>query len=62
MAKFEISFTHTEESDYVAIIEAETQEEALQIFNEEPFDHLKDEEPSDVQGTEIVINNTERVG
>ena len=62
MAKFEITFKHTEESTYTASIEAETKEEALQIFDDAPFDYLVDEEPSEVQGLDIEIENVEREG
>ena len=61
MAKFKITFKHIEESFYTAIIDAETEEKAIQIFYNEPFDHLLDEEPSGVQGIDIEIESTKQV-
>ena len=50
MNKYVIKFSHVEESEYTAIVEAESYEEAMDIFEESPFEFLKDEEPDSVQG------------
>ena len=50
MKKYVIKFEHVEESTYTAIVEAESYEEAMDIFKESPFDYLEDEEPDSVQG------------
>ena len=50
MNKYVINFSHVEESEYTAIVEAESYEEAMDIFEESPFEFLEDEEPDSVQG------------
>lgn len=50
MNKYVIKFSHVEESEYTAIVEAESYEEAMDIFEESPFDYLEDKEPDSVQG------------
>jgi hypothetical protein len=59
--EYQITFIHTVEQTYTALIEAESEEEARKMFDDEPFDHLVDEEPSDTQGLEIKITNIEQV-
>lgn len=55
MKEFKIKFEHTLKETYTAVIEAESEEEALEIFEEYPFDYLKDDEPEDVNGLNIDI-------
>ena len=50
MNKYVIKFSHVEESEYTAIVEAESYEEAMDIFEESPFDYLEDVEPDSVHG------------
>mgnify|MGYP000492116903 FL=1 len=50
MKKYVIKFEHVEESKYTAIVEAESYEEAMDIFEESPFECIEDEEPDTVQG------------
>ena len=50
MKKYVIKFEHVEESTYTAIVEANSYEEAMDIFEESPFDYLEKEEPDDKQG------------
>ena len=50
MKKYVIKFEHVEESTYTAIVEAESYEEAMDIFEESPFEYLEDEEPESIQG------------
>lgn len=50
MNKYVIKFSHVEESEYTAIVEAESYEEAMDIFEESPFDYLEKEEPDNEQG------------
>lgn len=50
MKKYVIKFEYVEESTYTAIVEANSYEEAMDIFEESPFNHTKKEEPDTVQG------------
>lgn len=50
MKKYVIKFSHVEESEYTAIVEANSYEEAMDIFEKSPFDYLEDEEPDYAQG------------
>jgi hypothetical protein len=61
MATYYIKFKHTLEETFTAKIEASSKKEALEIFDESPFDYLIDEEPEDTQGLDIEIIET-RVG
>ena len=61
MSKFRINFKHTIEEMYEAEIEADTLEEAKAIFDEEPFEHLTDDDPYSVQGLSIEIEEIEEV-
>lgn len=55
--KYAIEFKHVIEQTYTAIVEAENEEEARQIFDEDPFSNLEDEEPANEQGLEIIIES-----
>lgn len=55
MKTFEITFKHTIEETYTAHIEAETEDEARELLEDEGFDHLVDEEPSNIDGLRIDI-------
>lgn len=61
MKKFEVKFKHLIEETYTSLIEAETEEEAMKIFDEEPFDHVISEDPEDIQGLDIEIIDTVEV-
>jgi len=50
MKKYVIKFEHVEESTYTAIVEANSYEEAMDIFEESPFECIEEEEPDSVQG------------
>ncbi|WP_298827940.1 hypothetical protein [uncultured Capnocytophaga sp.] len=50
MKKYVIKFEHVEESTYTAIVEANSYEEAMDIFEESPFECIEEEEPNSVQG------------
>ena len=50
MKTYRIKFEHVEESTYTAVVEANSYEEAMDIFEESPFDYLENEEPDNVQG------------
>lgn len=50
MKKYVIKFEHVEESTYTAIVEANSYEEAMDIFEESPFEYIEDEESDTVQG------------
>lgn len=50
MKKYVIKFEHVEESTYTAIVEANSYEEAMDIFEESPFECTEEDEPDTVQG------------
>ena len=50
MKKYVIKFEHVEEKTYTAIVEANSYEEAMDIFEESPFECIEDEEPDITQG------------
>ena len=62
MNKYVIKFNHVEESEYTAIVEAESYEEAMDIFEESPFDYLEDEEPDSVQGQAFHVSKVTEDG
>lgn len=62
MKKYVIKFSHVEESKYTAIVEAESYEEAMDIFEESPFDYLEDEEPESVQGQAFHVSKVTENG
>lgn len=62
MKKYVIKFSHVEESKYTAIVEAESYEEAMDIFEESPFDYLEDEEADSVQGYEFYVSKVTEDG
>ncbi len=59
--KYAIEFKHVIEQTYTAIVEAENEEEARQIFDEDPFSNLEDEEPANEQGLEIIIESVKEM-
>lgn len=50
MKKYVIKFEHVEESTYTAIVEANSYEEAMDIFEENPLECIEEDEPDTVQG------------
>ena len=62
MNKYVIKFSHVEESEYTAIVEAESYEEAMDIFEESPFEFLEDEEPDSVQGHAFYVSKVTENG
>ena len=50
MKKYVIKFEHVEESTYTAIVEANSYEEAMDIFEKSPLECIEEEEPDTVQG------------
>lgn len=62
MNKYVIKFNHVEESEYTAVVEANSYEEAMDIFEESPFDYLEDEEPDSVQGYAFHISKVTEDG
>lgn len=62
MKKYVIKFNHVEESEYTAVVEANSYEEAMDIFEESPFDFLEDEEPDYVQGHEFYVSKVTEDG
>jgi hypothetical protein len=61
MGKFRIKFKHTVEQTYCAVIEAETKDKALEIFDENTFEFLENDEPEDEQGLNIEVIETIKI-
>jgi hypothetical protein len=62
MAKYEIKFKHVLEQFYVAEIEAENENEARQLFDDDPFEYVGEGgEPYDEQGLDIIIEDIKKV-
>lgn len=62
MNKYVIKFSHVEESEYTAIVEAESYEEAMDIFEESPFEYLEDEEHDGVNGIDYYVSKVTENG
>ena len=62
MKKYVIKFEHVEESTYTAVVEANSYEEAMDIFEESPFDYLEKEEPDNVQGLMYHVSEVTKDG
>jgi len=62
MKKYVIKFEHVEESTYTAIVEANSYKEAMDIFEESPFDCLEKEEPDNVQGLMYHVSEVTKDG
>ena len=62
MNKYVIKFSHVEESEYTAIVEAESYEEAMNILKESPFDYLEDEEPDGVNRIDYYVSKVTENG
>jgi hypothetical protein len=60
MTTFKITFKHNVDDFYTATVEAETKEQAIEKFEDSPFDYLleEDEEPFDTQGNTLDIIET----
>jgi hypothetical protein len=62
MAKFEIFFTHCEKKSYTAKVEAETEEEAKRIFDNDPFSYVNEiDEGEFVEAFDLEIISTEEI-
>lgn len=61
MKIFQIKFKHTVEETYTANVEAMTESQALELFDENPFDYVEGE-PEDTQGLDIDIIGTKIKG
>ena len=62
MNKYVIKFSHVEESEYTAIVEAESYAEAMDAFEKSPFDYLENEEPDSVQGQAFHVSKVTEDG
>lgn len=62
MKKYIIKFNHVEESEYTAVVEANSYEEAMDIFEESPFDYLEDKEPNSVEGIDYYVSKVTENG
>ena len=58
MKTYHIKFKHTLEQTFTAIVEAESKKEAIELFEDDPFGNLVNEEPEDTQGLDIDILET----
>lgn len=56
MNKYVIKFSHVEESEYTAIVEA------IDIFKESSFDYIEDEEPDGVNGIDYYVSKVTENG
>lgn len=57
MKKFKITFVHTVEQTYEALVEAETEQEAKEKFGGNVFGNLINKDPIDEQGIDIDITD-----
>lgn len=55
MKEYEIKFKHTIEENYTARVKAESMEQALTLFDDDPFAGVEDEESESTQGLRIDI-------
>ena len=62
MKKYVIKFEHVKESTYTALVEANSYEEAMDIFEESPFERIEDEEPDTVQGLKYHVSEVTENG
>ena len=62
MKKYVSKFEHVKESTYTASVEANSYEEAMDIFEESPFDYLEKEEPDNVQGLMYHVSEVTKDG
>ena len=62
MNKYVIKFNHVEENEYTAVVEANSYEEAMDIFEESPFDYLEKEEPDGVEGIDYYVSKVTENG
>lgn len=58
---YQIEFKWTVEEYYTTVIEANSEEEAREIFNENPFGYVNEGVPYDKQGLDIEINEINEV-
>jgi hypothetical protein len=56
MKKFEITFDHTIKETYTAIVEAENEDEAKEIFDSDPFEYAE-KYPIDSSGIDMEITD-----
>lgn len=60
MNKYVIKFSHVEESKYTAIVEAESYEEAMDVFEKNPFAYAKKEEPDNRKSFDWNVSEVKR--
>lgn len=62
MKKFSVEFKHTIEETYVVTVEAETEKEAKELVEENPFEFVEEgQQPIDVQGLNSEIIDVQEV-
>ena len=60
MNKYVIKFSHVEESEYTAIVEANSYEEAMDAFEKSPFAYAKKEEPDNRESFDWNVSKVTR--
>ena len=60
MNKYVIKFSHVEESEYTAIVEAESYVEAMDAFEKSPFVYAKKEEPDNRESFDWNVSKVTR--
>lgn len=62
MKKYEIKFKHVVELEYTSVVYAESESEARDAFENDPFEGVdNDQEPDDEQGLSIQIKSVEEI-
>lgn len=61
MKKFKIEFTYVIKEHYEIEVEAETEDEAKEIFDTNPHDFCFNTDPLESHGLEVEINSIEQV-
>jgi hypothetical protein len=59
--RYRVKFKHTLEEHYSAIVECNSEDEAIEIVEDSPFDYLENEDPDDSQGLRIDIIDVEDI-
>ena len=57
--EYYIKFKHVIEETWTAVVNADTEEEAIEMFEDDPYEYVDDEQPEDSQGLEIKIIGVE---
>lgn len=55
MKEYSIKFEHTKVDTYIAVVRANSEEEAKALFNDSPFDYVESNEPEYTEGEKVKI-------